>query len=113
MQLVSKGTIESACYGVAFAREGGERERNREYRLERGASGNLCEIDFVGGGVIGTRARLALCRFAKPLPSPGPRCSSVLAGRSPNRSLSGDPPIFMIAVISVTTKYDHGNIDRL
>ena len=31
---------------------------------------------------IGVRARRALCRFAIPLPSPGPRCSSVAAGRT-------------------------------
>ena len=29
----------------------------------------------------GTLARRALCRFASPLPRPGPRCSSVAAGR--------------------------------
>ena len=30
---------------------------------------------------IGVRARRALCRLASPLPRPGPRCSSVAAGR--------------------------------
>ena len=35
---------------------------------------------------IGVRARRALCRLARPLPSPGPRCSSVAAGRPAMRA---------------------------
>ncbi len=45
---------------------------------------------------IGVRARRALWRLAMPLPSPGPRCSSVAAGRSGHAAVAvggaGDDP---------------------
>src|SRR5208282_326258 len=43
--------------------------------------------------MIGTRARLALCRFARPLPRPGPRCSRVHAGFSAMRAYPSAAPV--------------------
>ena len=42
---------------------------------------------------IGVRARRALCRLARPLPRPGPRCSSVAAGRSAMRAYPSAAPV--------------------
>ena len=41
----------------------------------------------------GVRARRALCRLASPLPSPGPRCRSVTAGRPAIRAYPSAAPV--------------------
>src|SRR3954451_14488592 len=42
---------------------------------------------------IGVWARRALCRLAKPLPRPGPRCSSVAAGLPAMRAYPSAAPV--------------------
>jgi hypothetical protein len=47
-----------------------------------GASQSRCQLAWSPTTLtIGVRARRALCRLAMPLAKPGPRCSSVAAGR--------------------------------
>ncbi len=51
-----------------------------DVRLERGVVAAMRDGVVPTTFIIGLQARLALCRFARPLPSPGPRCSKVAAG---------------------------------
>src|SRR4051812_26951516 len=59
-----------------------------------GASSRLCERAWSPTTFTsGVRPRRALCRLASPLPRPGPRCSSVAAGRPAIRAYPSAAPV--------------------